>query len=194
MQATKTTAQCCGGVYALGKYLTFPSQDTHQATYLAPLASPRRSPAKRVRLGKEERGSGYGAGARKRGCEMERARSDAPPHPSAFLSGSTGFLFALKRKPVECLHHVNDCGTLTGTPAKIQHPPRSALRQRLRYSNEEISPNQPPRVPEPKRLRLGKEERGRGCGAGARKRGCAAEQARSDVIGSTAPDRPRTAP
>ena len=120
MQATKTTAQCCGGVYALGKYLTFPNQDSRQATYLAPLASPRRSPAKRVRLGKEERGSGYGAAARKRGCGMERARSDAAPLSVSFRLHRLSFRAEKKAGGMPALRSIN-IGILTRSPAKINH-------------------------------------------------------------------------
>ena len=78
-------------------------------------------------------------------CARFRKKRCLPPHPPAFLSGSTGFLFALKRKRVDCLHYlqrlryinedtsqnpapcqrshdVNNCGTVTKGPAPINHP------------------------------------------------------------------------
>ena len=73
-------------------------------------------------------------------CARFRKKRCPPPHPPAFLSGSTGFLFALKRKRVECQHHVNICGILTRTPATIKHHD-----QQLRYSNEDTGHNPAPR-------------------------------------------------
>ena len=65
-------------------------------------------------------------------CARFRKKRCPPPHPSAFLSGSTGFLFALKRKRVECQQYVNNCGVLTRTPSKNPHPHRTKIPAKLR--------------------------------------------------------------
>ena len=150
MQATKTTAQCCG-VFLLGLAIVFPcgayalTGDYFVASLLIMAANMIPGPVPRAleydsarcsmthqRLHYKRRTPPHQdthnprlphPGVRRRTCAARTGASDRrrvsprnralcarfrkkrcpSPHPPAFLSGSTGFLFALKRKRVECL-------------------------------------------------------------------------------------------